>query len=130
VIVVDASALIEVLLQTERGQIISETLLAADENLNAPHLIDVEVSQVLRRYCLSDQMTSARAREALQDLIDFPIHRYPHDLFIERIWELRRSLTAYDAAYVALSEALDARLITCDGRIAAASGHTARVAVY
>jgi predicted nucleic acid-binding protein len=64
---------------------------------------------------------------ALDDLSDFPLHRYPNDVLLPRVWELRHNLTAYDAVYVALAEALDARLVTRDRRLAAASGHRARV---
>lgn len=99
------------------------------ESLHAPHLLDVEVTQVLRRYVRDKAITARRGQEALEDLADMPLSRYPHDLLIPRIWELRATLTAYDAAYVALAELLDARLLTCDGKIASASGHHAIVDV-
>jgi predicted nucleic acid-binding protein len=70
-----------------------------------PHLIDIEVAQVS----------------------DFPLHRYPHDVLLPRVWELRHNLTAYDAVYVALAEVLDAPLLTRDRRVATAAGHRARV---
>ena len=66
---------------------------------------------------------------ALSDLADFPLHRYGHEFMLPRIWELRDNLTAYDAAYVALAEALDAPLLTRDARLAAAPGHRARIEV-
>jgi predicted nucleic acid-binding protein len=97
--------------------------------VSAPHLIDLEVAQVVRRYTRAGDITQERGREALEDLSTFPLTRYRHDLLIQRIWELRDNLTAYDAAYVVLAEALAAPLITCDGRLAAASGHRARVEV-
>jgi predicted nucleic acid-binding protein len=68
-------------------------------------------------------------KEALEDLDDMPLRRYPHDFLIPRIWELRATLTAYDAAYVALAEALDATLLTCDRKLASASGHSASVEI-
>jgi predicted nucleic acid-binding protein len=127
VIVVDASALIEVLLRTSRAELVEERLFGAGETLHAPHLIDIETTQVLRRYALGGQIDGARGRAALDDLADFPLRRYPHNVFLPRIWDLRHNLTAYDAVYVALAEVLDAPLVTCDRRLAVASGHRAWV---
>jgi predicted nucleic acid-binding protein len=126
-IVVDASAILELLLNTPCASRIAERLFARDETLHAPHLLDLEVAQVLRRYAQAKELLPERGREALQDFLDLPLHRYPHDLFLARIWELRHNLTAYDAAYVALAEALLAPLVTCDRRLAAASGHDADI---
>lgn len=70
-------------------------------------------------------MIPERGQEALEDLADLPIHRYPHDLFLPRIWELRHNMTACDAAYVALAEAISAPLLTRDRRLASAPGHRA-----
>ena len=95
--------------------------------MHAPHLIDVEVAQVVRRYAAAGELDAERGREALADLADFPLLRYPHDLLLQRIWELRNNLTAYDAAYVALAEVLGAPLLTRDRRLAAAPGHHAKV---
>ena len=67
------------------------------------------------------------ARMALADLADFPLHRYPHDVLLQRVWDLRNDFTAYDAMYVALAEALDAPLLTRDKRLAATPGHHARI---
>src|SRR5262249_1516184 len=106
---------------------VRERLLNAEQTLHAPHLIDLEVAQVLRRYAASGLIEPAQGRAALNDLDNFPLERYPHDLFLPRVWELRHNLTAYDAAYVALAEALDATLVTRDRRLAAAPGHYARV---
>jgi len=129
-IAVDASAMLEILLRTERGGRIETRLLSRGESLHAPHLLDVEVAQVLRRYAAAGKLTSARGLEALSDLADFPLHRYAHDWLLPRVWELRLNLTAYDAAYVALAEALEAPLVSCDARLAAAPGHAARVEVF
>lgn len=126
-IVVDASALLEVLLNTRAAARIAERLFDSDETLYAPHLIDLEIAQVLRRYAASGSLTADRGAQALQDLTDFPLVRYPHDLLLPRIWELRHNLTAYDAAYVALAEALDAPLVTRDAALASAGGHSATV---
>jgi predicted nucleic acid-binding protein len=129
-IAVDASAMLEVLLRTGRGARIEDRLLSRGDSLHAPHLLDVEVAQVLRRYAAAGNVTSERGRQALTDLGDFPILRYPHDVLLPRIWELRHNVTAYDGAYLALAEALAAPLVTCDGRLASAPGHAAEVEVY
>ena len=126
-IVVDASALLEVLLNTPAGQRIGDRLSAAGETLHAPHLVDLEVAQVLRRYTASREMDAQRGLQALEDLGDLPLVRYPHDLFLSRIWDLRDNLTAYDAAYVALAEALAAPLVTRDAALASRGAHRARV---
>jgi len=127
VIVVDASALLEVLLRTKTAVAVETRLFGARETLHAPHLIDVEVAQVVRRYAAAGEIDEERGRAALADLADFPLNRYPHDFLLPRVWELRNNLTAYDAVYVALAEALDAPLLTRDRRIAGAAGHYARV---
>ena len=125
-LVLDASAVLEVLLRTERAPKIDARIMKKGEALAAPHLIDLEVLQVLRRYSGKD-MTDERCGFAIMDFEDLPITRYPHDLFVWRIWELRKSLTAYDSAYIALAEALEAPLITCDARLAASHGHSAKI---
>jgi predicted nucleic acid-binding protein len=121
VIVLDASAVLEVLLQTEAAGPVTDRIFARDETLHAPHLVDVEVAQVLRRYSLGGEIDEERGREALADLADLPLERYPHGALLPRVWELRRNFTAYDAAYLALAEALDAPLVTCDGRLGRAA---------
>jgi predicted nucleic acid-binding protein len=122
VIVVDASALLEVLLRTSAAEAVERSLFDTRESLHAPHLIDVEVAQVLRRYVANREIDAGRGAAALTDLTDFPIRRYPHDILLPRIWQLRDNLSAYDAAYVALAEVLDARLLTRDRRFATAAG--------
>jgi predicted nucleic acid-binding protein len=126
-IVVDASALLEVLLRTPAARAVERRLFDAGESLHAPHLIDLEAAQVLRRYAASGQITAERGRAALDDLAALGVRRYPHDWLLIRVWQLRDNLTAYDAVYVALSEALDAPLLTRDRRLAAAAGHRAQV---
>jgi len=116
-----------VLLHTKSAVRIERRVFAPDETLHAPHLIDIEVAQVLRRYCASGELDSNRGREALEDLNDFPITRYPHDILLPRIWELRLNMTAYDATYVALAEILFAPLLTLDIRLASAPGHSALI---
>jgi len=126
-LVVDASAILEVLLNTPDGARVAARLFAPGETLHAPHLLDLEVAQVLRRYALAGDVDSQRGRHALEDLADLPLTRYPHGLLLSRIWELRRNVTAYDAAYVALAEALAAPLVTRDAALASARVHRARV---
>ena len=126
-IVLDASAAIEWLLQSAAGIKIDKRIASRSQSLHAPHLLDVEVAQVLRRYVRDKKITAQRGQEALEDLAGLPLDRYPHDFLSPRVWQLRATLTAYDAVYVALAELLDAPLLTCDSKIASASGHSARV---
>lgn len=116
-IVVDASAVLEVLLQTERGWALEDRLFGG-ELLNAPHLLDLEVVQVLRRHTRRGVLAPSRGEGAMRDFQDLRIERYPHHLFLGRIWALRDTATAYDAAYLALAEALDAPLLTADRKLA------------
>lgn len=126
-IVVDASALLEVLLRTSAAKAVEDWLFAPRQTLHAPHLLDVEVAQVVRRYAAKGEIDGERGRMVLADLADLPLQRYPHDFLLPRIWDLRHNLTAYDAVYVALAEALDTPLLTRDRRLAAAAGHRARI---
>jgi predicted nucleic acid-binding protein len=126
-IIVDASALLETLLQMPAASAVEARLFAADQTLHAPHLVDLEVAQVVRRFAASGQIDEDRGRTALADLADLPLRRYPHDFLLPRIWDLRSNLTAYDAAYVALAEALDSPLLTRDRRLAGAPGHHAQI---
>lgn len=128
-IVLDASAAIEWLLQSPKGIGIDKRIFSRSESLHAPHLLDIEVAQVLRRYVREKVITGQRGQDALEDFAGLPLERYPHDFLIPRVWALRATLTAYDAVYVALAELLDARLLTCDRKIASASGHSANVEV-
>lgn len=125
--VVDASVLLEVLLRTPAAEEVEVRLFGPGQTLHAPHLLDIEVAQVVRRYAMNGDIDGERGRVVLADLADLPLHRYPHDFLLPRVWELRNNLTAYDAVYVALAEALDAPLLTRDRRLANAVGHHARV---
>ena len=126
-IVVDASALVEVLLRTADAAVIETRLFAAGETLHVPHLLDIEVVHAVRRYAVSGRIDAERGRIAMEVLADLPLSRYPHHLLLRRVWDLRNTLTAYDAVYVALAEALDVPLIARDRRLAGASGHRARI---
>ncbi len=128
-IVIDASAMLEVLLVTPTAMAIKGRIFDPDQTLHAPHLLDLEIAQVLRRYCHIGDLEPERAEEALADLAALGVVRYPHDLFLPRIWELRHNVTAYDASYIALAEELSAPLLTRDQSLAAAPGHRAAVEV-
>ncbi|MBN2197224.1 MAG: type II toxin-antitoxin system VapC family toxin [Polyangiaceae bacterium] len=126
-IVLDASAAIELLLCTAVGKRVARRIASPDEALFAPHLIDVEVAQVLRRFVLSAQLSLARAEEALVDFEQLGLNRYPHGPLLSRVWELRGRCTAYDAVYLALAEATGACLLTCDRKLG--KGHGTAVTV-
>jgi predicted nucleic acid-binding protein len=126
-IVLDASAAVEWLLRSRAGIDIDGWILSHADTLHAPHLLDIEVTHTLRRHVRARYITVRRAEEALSDLAGAPCIRHPHYPLLRRIWELRDSLSAYDATYVALAETLDAPLITCDSKLAAAHGHHARI---
>jgi predicted nucleic acid-binding protein len=111
VIVVDSSALFELLLRRPAAVAVEARLFRAGEELHVPHLIEAP----------------GRCFDALEDLAELHLTRYPHGPLLPRIWELRDNLTAYDAAFVALAETLNVPLITRDRRIANAPGHDARI---
>jgi predicted nucleic acid-binding protein len=126
-IVVDASAILHVLLQLPGTRKVEERLFGQGRPLHAPALLDIEVAQAVRRLAASGRVDPERGRMAIADLADFPMQRHSHDLLLKRIWTLRQSLSAAEAAYVALAEALDAPLLTRDRRLAGSAGHGARI---
>jgi predicted nucleic acid-binding protein len=128
-LVVDTSAVLNALAADDPSAELIERL-ASDQDLHAPHLIDVEFLHALRRLCLSGALSENRAADARTDFRDLAFIRYPHEPLADRIWELRHKLTAYDAAFIALAEALEAPLVTGDGKLAAAPGHGARVELF
>ena len=128
-IVVDASALLEFLLQPPLGIRVEARLFRDEDEFHSPHLLDVEVTQALRRLVRAGEVSADRAAEAIEDLIDLDIHRHAHLDLLTRAWKLRENVTAYDAMYVALAEALDATVVTCDTPLANARGHRAHVDV-
>ena len=129
-IVLDASAAIDWLLQSPEGKEIESRIFSRNESLHAPHLLDLEVTQVLRRLVRQHTIADRRADEALRDLLDMRITRYMHALLLPRIWQLRHNFSAYDAAYVALAETLGASLVTRDSRLSSGSNHGAVVEVF
>ena len=130
-IVIDASAEVAVLLNVgPEVEAIRDRIARPGETLHVPHLFEIEVLHALRRPTLLGTVSPERTRLALSRLRDTQLVRYPHTPLMERIWELKDNLTTYDAAYIALAEALDAPLITLDARLARAPGIRAAVEVY
>ncbi len=128
-IVLDASAAVDWLIQSAAARHIESRIFSRNQSLHAPELLDLEVAQVLRRLVREGTVSAFRAEQAIQDLLDLRITRYPHSMLLPRIWQLRHNLSAYDAAYVVLAEKLGATLLTRDARLAAAAGHAASVEV-
>ncbi len=128
-LVLDTSALLAALVGSPTNAALNERL-SADGDLHAPHLIDVEAVHALRRLVRRGDLSLERALAARQDLRDLTIIRYPHVALVDRMWDLREHLTAYDAAFVALSEALGVPLITADARLARATGHGAEIEAF
>jgi predicted nucleic acid-binding protein len=129
-IVLDASAAVDWLLQTSSGQRIERRIYAHGETLHAPHLLDLEITRVLRRLTQRGVVSEKRADEAVRDLLDLRLTRYPHLVLLPRIWQLRHDFSSYDAAYIVLAEKLGAPLITRDGRLASATGHGAIIELF
>ncbi len=129
-IVADASALLDLLLHMKAVPHLADRLLAPHSVLHAPHLVDVEVSHVLRRLTLAKTISAARASQALAALEALRLIRWSHRPLIGRMWELRDNLTSYDAAYVALAESLAVPLVTRDAKLASASGLRADVELF
>jgi len=129
VLVLDTSALVEALVGRNPDPALVARL-AHDGDLAAPHLLDVEFLHTLRRLVGRGEMSADRAADARADFADLSIIRFPHHPLADRMWDLRDNLTAYDAVFVSLSEALGVPLITCDGRLASAPGHHAVVELF
>ena len=128
--VLDASAVVEWLMGSERGDaVVAQMLDDPDGSFFAPDLLDVEVVQAFRRLARSGAVSDARATGAVELLEALPVERRPAGILVSRMWTLRDNLSAYAAAYVALAEALDCPLLTCDARSADAPGHRAKVRV-
>ena len=130
-IVLDASAAVVVLLNLGAGaRHIRERMEREVDGLHVPHLFEIEVLNTLRHHALRRGISERRSLELLEDLATMSISRYAHTAMLPRIWELRDNVSAYDAAYIALAETLEAPLITRDARLARAPGIRATVEVY
>jgi len=111
-IVIDASAVLEILSRTAKGIELEAAL--PERDLHAPHVIDLEVLNAVRGWERTSVIRPAEATDILNAFLAIGITRYPHTPLADRIWALRHNLTAYDAAYLALAQALDAELLTMD----------------
>jgi len=129
-LVLDASAAVDYLLAFGAFERIAERIAVRSETLHAPHVLDLEVTQALWRLTSRGTIAASRTQDALEDYAGLRIRRYPHGWMLPRIWQLRENVTAFDAAYIALSEALDAPLLTSDGALARSSGHAAAIELY
>ena len=127
-IVLDASVVVELLTNGILADSNRSELARRDESVIVPHLIDVEVISALRRLVAGQRIDSHRSQQFLAELVALPAERYSHTPLVGRIWELRHNFTAYDAAYIALAEATDSVLYTCDEKLR--KGHRARVALF
>lgn len=127
-LVVDASALFEVVADTSGSETL-RTLLANDPDQAAPHLVDAEVLSVIQTQHRIGVLDPTAASQAVEDLRMWPGERWSHRPLLDRAWELRHNVRGYDALYVALAEALDATLLTLDGRLGRAKGIRCRVEV-
>ncbi|MEZ5659405.1 MAG: type II toxin-antitoxin system VapC family toxin [Burkholderiaceae bacterium] len=126
-IVIDASALLEMLLQGPLAGQVAARVSGHVRALHVPHLVDLEICQVLRRFALRNEISVARATQALADFHQLALVRHPHFPLLQAIWSMRENATAYDASYLALAEALDATLLTCDRGLASVPGYRDRV---
>ncbi|HEX5658785.1 MAG TPA: type II toxin-antitoxin system VapC family toxin [Polyangiales bacterium] len=128
-IVIDASAVVELLLQGPRADRLAARIRAGGSALHAPELVVLEVVQVFRKARAAGRLTKARAQLAFDALLELRMQRYTHAPLLERVWSLRDNLSAYDATYVALAESLDVPLLTLDAGMAKAARHRAKVEV-
>jgi predicted nucleic acid-binding protein len=127
-IVLDASVVVELLTNGVLADSIRSDLSGRDDSFIVPHLIDVEAVSALRSLVAGQRIDADRSDRFLTGLAALPAERYSHTPLIGRIWELRHNFTAYDAAYIALAEAMYAVLYTTDGKLC--KGHRARVVLF
>jgi predicted nucleic acid-binding protein len=127
-LIVDASCLYEVLVDTAQAEQVRQRL-ALDPDHAAPHVVDAEVLGIIRRDHLLERLDNTAAQQAVEDLRDWPGERFGHRGLLDRAWELRRTVRTWDALYVALAEALDGTLLTLDERLGRVSGLDCRVEV-
>lgn len=129
-LVVDASAVVELLMASSVGSAVGEFAFSSEEPLAAPQLLDIEVLHVIRRFHRTGLLSLERSEQVLGDLADLAITRYGHEFLRSGIWRLRNNVTAYDAAYIALAELLEAPILTCDGKLARSAGHGVRFRLF
>ena len=129
-LVVDASAVVELLMASPVGSAVGDFAFSSGEPLAAPQLLDIEVLHVIRRFHRTGLLSLERSEQALGDLADLAITRYGHEFLRFGIWRLRNNVTAYDAAYIALAELLEAPILTCDGKLARSAGHGVRIRLF
>jgi predicted nucleic acid-binding protein len=127
-IVLDASVVVELLINGALADVLRRDLAESDGSFIAPHLLDVEVTSALRKLVALQRIDSHRSEEFLAELAALPAERYSHVPLLCRIWELRHNFTAYDAAYIALAEATGSVLYTSDEKLS--KGHRARVTLF
>lgn len=127
-VVIDSSALVEILVEQQTGSRLRGRVLTSE--LHAPELLAIESIQVLRRMVHHGRLDEPAGRRAVRDVVTAPIALMPHRPLLSRVWELRESVSAYDATYVALAERLGVPLVTCDARLAHSHGHDANVELY
>ena len=128
-LVVDTSAVVAALVGRPPDRRLTDRL-GADGDLHVPHLLDVELLHALRRLVRTGQLSEERAADARADFAELAVVRYGQQPLADRAWELRDNLTAYDATFVALAEALAVPLVTCDARLAGALSHRAAVELF
>jgi predicted nucleic acid-binding protein len=128
VIVLDASAVVELITNGPAADSLGRELALRNEPLIVPHLLDVEVASVLRRLAAKQRIDSYRSQQFLADLAALPARRFSHIPLLSRIWELRHNFTCYDATYIALAEETDSTLYTCDNKLS--RGHRAQVKLF
>jgi len=128
VIVLDASLVVELLINGPLADPIRDDLAKHSGSLGCPHLIDVEVASALRKITAGRHIDSHHSGRLLEELAQMPVTRYPHTPLLRRIWELRHNFTAYDAAYIALAELTNSTLYTSDEKLS--KGHLAAVRVF
>jgi len=126
-LVLGASLALEIVLRSAKGATATAMIFHAGEELHAPYLIDIEFAHTLRRLVRLKELESGLAQQALDDFGDLALTRHAHLPLLARIWDLRDALSAYDAAYIALAEALDVPLVTCDAKLSRSHGHRADI---
>ena len=127
--VLDASGAVEFLLHTSSGERLAARLADEAEVIHVPHLIDLEIAQVLRRYALQGPLGERSAATALSRWRRLDVERYSHEPLLERVWALRANVSAYDAVYLALAEALSTVLVTGDRKLLGAPGVNAAIEI-